>query len=78
MRFGEGRTALKRTMFYYFENALELLDQAGEWYLDETTNTVYYKPRTGEDMATATVIAPMVETIMSVKGTSTSDQAGYL
>ena len=63
---------------YYFENALEFLDQAGEWYLDETTNTVYYKPRTGEDMTTATVIAPMVETIMSVKGTSTSDQVGYL
>jgi hypothetical protein len=63
---------------YYFENALEMLDQAGEWYLDETANTVYYKPRTGEDMATATVIAPMVETIMSVKGTSTADQASYL
>ena len=63
---------------YYFENAKEFLDQAGEWYLDETTNTVYYKPRTGEDMTTATVIAPMVETIMSVNGTSTSSQASYL
>jgi hypothetical protein len=63
---------------YYFENALEFLDQPGEWYLDETTNTVYYKPRTGEDMTTATVIAPMLETIVSVKGTSTSDQVGYL
>ena len=63
---------------YYFENAKEFLDQAGEWYLDETTNTVYYKPRTGEDMATATVIAPVVETIMSVNGTSTASQAGYL
>ncbi len=63
---------------YYFENAKEFLDQAGEWYLDETTSTVYYKPRTGEDMATATVIAPMVETIMSVNGTSTSNQASYL
>jgi Right handed beta helix region len=63
---------------YYFENALEFLDQAGEWYLDETTSTVYYKPRTGEDMTTATVIAPMVETIMSVNGTSTSSQASYL
>ena len=63
---------------YYFENAKEFLDQAGEWYLDETTSTVYYKPRTGEDMATATVIAPMVETIMSISGTSTSSQASYL
>ncbi|MGD0837312.1 MAG: right-handed parallel beta-helix repeat-containing protein [Polyangia bacterium] len=63
---------------YYFENAYEFLDQPGEWYLDETTNTVYYKPRSGEDMTSATVIAPMVETIMAVQGTSTSDQAGYL
>ena len=30
---------------FYFENALELLDQPGEWYLDETANVVYYKPR---------------------------------
>ena len=63
---------------YYFENAIEMLDQPGEWYLDETTNTVYYKPRTGEDMTKANVVAPMVETILSVNGTSTSDQASYL
>jgi hypothetical protein len=63
---------------YYFENAMEFLDQAGEWYLDEGTSTVTYKPRTGEDMATATVIVPAIETIMSVKGTSTSSQASYL
>ncbi len=65
-------------MRYYWENALEFLDQPGEWYLDETANVLYYKPRSGEDMTTATVIAPMVETILSVKGTSTSDQASYL
>jgi hypothetical protein len=69
--WGQGRA-------YYFENALEFLDQPGEWYLDETTNSVCYKPRDGEDMTTATVIAPMLETLMSVEGTSTTDQAGYL
>jgi hypothetical protein len=63
---------------FYFENAYEMLDQPGEWYLDETANVVYYKPRNGEDMATATVVAPMVETILSVKGTSTSDQVSHL
>lgn len=63
---------------YYFENAFELLDQPGEWYLDETADVVYYKPRAGEDMTTATVVAPMVETLVSVEGTSTSDQAGYI
>ena len=69
--WGQGRA-------YFFENAFELIDQPGEWYLDETTNTVYYLPRSGEDLGTATVIAPMVETIMAVKGTSTSDQVAFL
>jgi len=63
---------------FYFENALEFLDQSGEWYLDETTSMVYYKPRTGEDMATATVVAPILETIVSVEGASTSEQVTNL
>ncbi|HEY5955969.1 MAG TPA: hypothetical protein VIV60_05425, partial [Polyangiaceae bacterium] len=63
---------------FYFENALEFLDQPGEWYLDETTSVVYYRPRNGEDMTTAIVVAPMLETLMSVRGSSTSEQASYL
>jgi hypothetical protein len=63
---------------YYFENALELLDQPGEWYLDEGQKVLYYKPRSGEDMTKATVVAPQLETVVSINGTSTSDQAGYL
>jgi hypothetical protein len=59
--------------FYYFENAFEFLDQPGEWYLDETKNVLYYRPRTGEEIPKATFVAPMVETLLSVKGTSTSD-----
>jgi hypothetical protein len=63
---------------YYFENALEFLDQPGEWYLDESTGTVYYKPRAGEDMTTATVVAPMVETLLAIAGPSTAAPASYL
>ena len=63
---------------YYFENALEFLDQPGEWYLDESKGILSYKPRSGEDMTKATVVAPMVETVMSIAGTSTTSQAGYL
>jgi hypothetical protein len=63
---------------YYFENALELLDQAGEWYLDESKNVLYYKPRAGEDMATAVVVVPALETVMSIAGASTSQQAAFL
>lgn len=63
---------------FYFENALEFLDQPGEWYLDEAASVVYYKPRNGEDMTTAVVVAPVLETLVSVVGTSTSDEASYL
>ena len=73
-----GMTTNGKTQCFYFENAKEFLDQAGEWYLDETANVPCYKPRTGEDMTTATVVAPMLETVLSVNGTSTSNQAGNL
>jgi hypothetical protein len=63
---------------YYFENALEFIDQPGEWYLDESKNVLYYKPRPGEDMASAVVVVPMLETVMRIAGASTSQQVGYL
>jgi len=53
----------------YIENALELLDEPGEWYLDRPARTVYYIPREGEDMASAVVVAPVLETLIEVVGT---------
>jgi hypothetical protein len=52
----------------YLENALELLDEPGEWYFDRPSRTLYYLPRPGEDMTTAEVIAPRLETLLEVKG----------
>ena len=40
----------------WIENAYELLDSEGEWYLDRTTSTIYYKPKGGEDIFNAEVI----------------------
>ena len=51
------------------ENALELLDEPGEWYLDRPTRTVYYLPRPGEDMAKAEVIAPALDRLVELRGT---------
>src|SRR5215207_8249061 len=53
----------------WIENAYELLDEPGEWYLDRSTGYLYYKPRPGENMSTATVIAPRLETLVEGKGT---------
>ncbi|GDY53422.1 hypothetical protein SVIO_040450 [Streptomyces violaceusniger] len=38
----------------YVENAFEVLDQPGEWYLDRHTRTVYYRPRPGRTRAPPT------------------------
>lgn len=53
-----------------YENAYELLDTEGEWYLDKHKKTFYYKPYEGEDMATADVVAPVLEKVVSVFGRS--------
>ena len=50
-------------------NALELLDQPGEWFQEYPSGTIYYYPRSEEDMETAEVIVPALETLMIVDGT---------
>lgn len=63
---------------YYLENAYEFIDQPGEWYLDESTNTLYYKARSGESMATAHVAVPRINTLFSVLGKSSKSKVGYM
>ncbi|MFC1677847.1 right-handed parallel beta-helix repeat-containing protein [Planctomycetota bacterium] len=52
----------------YIENAFEVMDEPGEWYLDRPADTVYYIPKDGEDMTKAEVIAPAVQMLVLVKG----------
>lgn len=52
----------------YVENAFELLDEAGEWYLDRSAKTIYYKPRPDEDLSKVPVVAPSLETLVAVRG----------
>ncbi|MBN1911959.1 MAG: right-handed parallel beta-helix repeat-containing protein [Pirellulales bacterium] len=63
------RLLRKKPLADYIENAFELLDEPGEWYLDRSADTLYYIPRPGEDMTTARVIAPNVETLVELRGT---------
>jgi hypothetical protein len=53
----------------YIENARELLNAPGQWYLDRAAHVVYYMPRAGEDMHSAEVMAPVVEKLMELRGT---------
>lgn len=62
-------TSNGRNSAFYLTNAKELLDTPGEWYLDARAQKVYYIPQNGENMKTAEVIVPAVETLMQVEGT---------
>ena len=63
---------------FYLENSYDLLDAPGEWYLDEKNSVLYYKPRSGENMATANVVAPRLNTMFSVLGKDTKNKVGYM
>ena len=54
---------------FYLTNARPLLDRPGEWFLDTREQRLYYMPREGEDMRTADVEAPALETLLKVEGT---------
>ncbi|HEX2913774.1 MAG TPA: right-handed parallel beta-helix repeat-containing protein [Chloroflexia bacterium] len=62
---------------FTIQNAYELLNRRGQFYFNKTTQTLYYYSR-GEDMATATVVAPGVEGLLQITGNSTSDRVTNL
>lgn len=57
---------------YYLENVAEALTEPGEWYLDRKTGVLTYLPLMGETPETATVVAPTLDFLMLLLG-STGD-----
>lgn len=54
---------------FYLTNAIQFLDEPGEWYEDLKNGKVYYWPRKGEDMQRTKVVAPYLETLVKMEGT---------
>jgi len=54
---------------YVVWNVREGMTRPGRWYLDRTRGKVVYRPLPGEAMSEARVIAPAVESIITLKGT---------
>ena len=52
----------------YYENALELQDEPGEWYLDTHDGIIYYMPRAWENMGEVEISAPVVEDLIWIEG----------
>jgi hypothetical protein len=59
-------------------NAFEFLNGAGQFFFDKTAGTLYYQPRSGENMTTADVEAPVVETIVAIAGASNASRVKNL
>jgi len=53
----------------WIENAYQLLDTPGEFYLDSAAGYVYYIPRSGENLATADVELPVAQELLDLSGT---------
>jgi hypothetical protein len=53
----------------WLENAYELLNTPGEWYLDTAAGRLYYIPRAGERLAGADVELPVIQQLIDVRGT---------
>jgi len=54
------------------ENAYELLNDQGEWYLDRAADIVYYIPRPEDNMGQAVVVAGVIERLVAAEGTPAS------
>jgi hypothetical protein len=53
---------------YFVENALELLDQPGEWYLNRETGVLTYWPMPGERLDKVEVVAPRLTEFVRFSG----------
>ncbi|MFD0819023.1 right-handed parallel beta-helix repeat-containing protein, partial [Micromonospora zhanjiangensis] len=57
---------------FYLANAYEFLDSPGEWYLNTGTGTLYYIPRSGQNMSSVDVELPVVQSLVQVGGSYAS------
>jgi hypothetical protein len=63
------------TEWVELSNVLEYLDEYGEWYVDSANGKVYYYPQPWENMATASVYAPVVDRAWEIVGTRAAKAA---
>ena len=54
---------------FFIENVLSLLDSPNEFYLNSTTATVYYKPPSGVNIASMSIVLPRLEQLVVFSGT---------
>ena len=63
---------------FYLENAIELLDEPGEFYFDKAAKRIYYYPFAQEDMKTAQCYVGVTETMVQIAGADKNNRASGL
>ncbi len=66
---GYGANYPKEGKGFYLENAIELLDEPGEFYFDKAAKRIYYYPFADENMKTAQCYVGVTEGLLQIKGT---------
>lgn len=54
---------------FYLSNAIQFLDEPGEWFEDLQNHKLYYWPRASENMFKADVVVPAIENLVKMEGT---------
>jgi hypothetical protein len=52
----------------FFLNSLAFVRRGGQWFADPAKGKLYYKPRSGEDMAKISVELPRLQSLVSIAG----------
>lgn len=68
----------ERETLVHFENARSAFDAPGEWFYDAKAGRVLYRPRLGEDMARAVVVAPSSKVSRLVEFRGEPDGGAYV
>ena len=74
IRYNRGEGLFDATDQWMIVQSFEELDEPGEWYLNRATSQLFYYPNSFENMATARVDAPVVDTLVRFTGSSTTNK----
>ncbi|WP_231426364.1 L-rhamnose mutarotase [Pedobacter sp. Leaf250] len=54
---------------FYLTNAIQFLNEPGEWFEDFKNHKLYYWPKASENMLRADVMIPVLENLLKIEGT---------
>lgn len=66
----QSTTAVNAGKKFYIENAIELLDEPGEFYYSEKDKMMYYYPLANENIGDCEIFVPKTETLIDVSGSN--------